>query len=165
MLKSLLIALAWACLSFLGGLLPAHAYTDAEIAEFERVRDIRVGIENYLHKEIYPPRRYRSSTVTNEANFHGELDQKVEVNLEKKTCTVKLAFSKNPIVWELASKFLMKAVKEILAICQQHDFTPDDIKITLFTDRTTLVGTGEYTRSDNMIRVTPPQKPQKSKRK
>lgn len=43
MLKSLLIALASAYLSFLGGVLPAHAYTDAEIAEFERVRDIRVG--------------------------------------------------------------------------------------------------------------------------
>lgn len=156
MLKSLLIALAWAYLSFFGGLSPAHAYTDAEIAEFERVRDIRVGIENYLHKEIYPPRIYRSSTVTNVANSHGELDQKVEVNLEKKACSVKLAFSKNPIAWELASKFLMKTVEEILAICQEHDFTPDNIKITLFTEHTTLVGTGTYTRNDNMFRVIPP---------
>ena len=164
MLKSLLIALAWAYLSFLGGLSPAHAYTDAEITEFERVRDIRVGIENYLHKEIYPPRRYRSSTVTNEANFHGELDQKVEVCLEKKACSVKLAFSKNPIAWQLASEFLMKAVEEILAICQQHDFTPDNIKVTLFTERTTLVGTGTYTRNANMFRVIPPTNtPRKTK--
>ncbi len=165
MRKSLFIALTWAFVSFIGGLLPVYAYTDEEIAEFARVRDIRVGIENYLHKEIYPPRIYRSSTVTNVANFHGELDQKVDINLEKKECSVKLAFSQKPIAWELASEFLMKSIEEILEICRKHHFNPDTITITLFTDRTTLVGTGKYSSSDNMMRVTPPEPKSREKAK
>lgn len=143
----------------------AQAYTDEEVVEFARVRDIRVVIENYLHKEIYPPRIYRSSTITNNHDFHGKLDQKIQVNLEEKTCIVSLAFSKGRIVWEVASKFLMNAVEEILAICRKRDFNPDKITVTLFQNGDQLIGTGTYDSSDRRIRVEPPKDTAKKKRK
>lgn len=133
----------------------AYSYSDAEIAEFEQIRDIRVGIENYLQKEIYPPRVYRSSTITNLNNSHGELDQKITVDQKQMSCSVKLAFSKGRIVWEIASNFLVKSVEEILAICRYHKFYPNNITISLFTDNTKLVGTGRYSSKDNMIRAIP----------
>lgn len=143
----------------------AYAYTDEEIAEFVRAEEIKDGIENYLHKEIYPPRIYRSSTITNNHDFHGKLDQKVQVSLKERTCTVSLAFSKSRIVWEAASKFLMNAVEEILAICRKRGFNPDRITVTLFQNGDQLLGTGEYDSSDRMIRAIPPETKAKKKKK
>lgn len=141
-----------------------HAYTDEEIAEFVRAEEIKDGIEDYLRKEIYPPRIYRSSTITNNHDFHGKLDQKVQVSLEEKTCTVRLAFSKGGIVWEVASKFLMNAVEQILTICRKHRFEPDKITATLFQNGDQLLGTGTYDSSDRMIRAVPPETKKKRKK-
>lgn len=155
--KSVSIFMVLAALSGAFGIIPAYGFQEEEIAAFAKARDIRVDIENYLHKEIYPPRIYRSSTITNLHNFHGELDQKIEVNLEKRDCAVRLAFSGDGIVWEVASRFLMNSVEQILTICRERDFRPDRITITVYQNGNQLLGTGTYDNSDGMIRAIPPK--------
>lgn len=165
MRKSLFIALAWTFVSFIGGVLPVYAYTDEEIAEFVRQKEIQNAIEDYLHRDIYPPRTYISSTLARISYGLGDLEQNIEVNLKDGECKVKLAFAEGPIPWKLASEFLMNTVEEILKISSKKDFYPDNITIMLFSNGTDLEGSGKYTRSDNMIRVTPPEPKSRKKAK
>lgn len=129
------------------------AATDAEIEQLVYWQEVRTAILDYIRMSISPPGGRFSYYISR----WGKLDTKIDLNIENKTCLIQLRFAGSPISWDEISKFLLSAPNQILKFCAEKRFYPDTVTIEVYEKNKTLVGTGIYDRSDNMIRSIPPK--------